>query len=107
MDVFSVRDLRINSSTLLKGAEEGRLSLITKRGRPSALAVPFDERLCKLGVNRDLALHLFEAGSVSLAKAAKIAGVSIDQFLSLLASAGIPAVDYPPEELDDEMKVMV
>ena len=107
MDVFSVRDLRINSSTLLKDAEEGRLSLITKRGRPSALAVPFGERLCELGVDRDLALRLFETGSVSLAKAAKIAGVSIDEFLSLLARTGLPAVDYPPEELDAEMKVVL
>lgn len=107
MDVFSVRDLRINSSTLLREAEAGQVSVITKRGRPSALAVPFDERLCRLGVNKDLALCLYESGAVSLAKAAKIAELPMDEFLDLLKTTGIVAVDYPPEELDDEMKVVI
>jgi len=107
MNVFSVRDLRINSSTLLKDAEAGRVSVITKRGRPSAIALPFDERLCRLGVNKDLALRLFESDSISLAKAAKVAEVTVDEFLDLLKAAGIVAVDYPPEELDDELKVVI
>ena len=45
LDVFSVRDLRNRSGDLLRDAEAGRISLITKHGRPVILAVPFDERL--------------------------------------------------------------
>ena len=52
VDVFSLRDLRIRSSDLVKDAEAGRLSIVTKRGRPSALTLPFDRRLLDLGTRR-------------------------------------------------------
>ena len=102
LGVFSARDLRQRSGELFKDAEEGRLVLITKHGRPSLLAVPFDERLLELGVHRALALHLFERRHATLTRAAKVAGVTPEEFLSLLGRAGIPAVDYPPEELEEE-----
>ncbi len=35
IDVFSVRDLRNRSGDLLKDAEAGQISLITKHGRPA------------------------------------------------------------------------
>jgi prevent-host-death family protein len=105
LDVFTVRDLRQRSGDLLRDAEEGRLALITKHGRPAALAVPFDERLLSLGVHRSLALHLFEGQRLTLSQASKVAGMAIEEFMELLAEAGIPAVDYPPEELADELKI--
>ena len=77
--------------------------LITKHGRPSILAVPFDDRLLELGVHRALALHLFERRQATLTRAAKVAGVTAEEFVSLLGKAGVPAVDYPPEELDEEL----
>ena len=101
--VLSARDLRHRSGELFKDAEEGRLVLITKHGRPSILAVPFDDRLLELGVHRALALHLFERRQVTLTRAAEVAGVTPEEFVSLLGKAGIPAVDYPPEELDGEL----
>ena len=103
VDVFSVRDLRQRSGELLKDAENGQLALITKHGRPAILAVPFDERLLDLGVHRALALHLFEIGQLTLVQAAKLATITAEEFVVLLGEAGIPAVDYPPQELDDEV----
>jgi prevent-host-death family protein len=44
-DVFTVRDLRLRTGDLLRDAEEGKLSIITKHGRPAILAIPFGERL--------------------------------------------------------------
>ena len=67
--------------------------------------MPFDERLLSLGVHRSLALHLLEGGRLTLSQAAKVAGVSIEEFMELLAETDIPAVDYPPEELADELKI--
>ena len=103
--VFSVRDLWQRSGELLRDAENGRLALITKHGRPAILAVPFDERLLDLGVHRALALRSFEKGQLSLVQAAKVAGVSAEEFVALLGEAGIAAVDYPPEELEEEVDV--
>lgn len=103
--VFSVRDLRIRSSDLVKDAEAGRLSVITKRGKPSVLTLPFDRRLMDLGIDKDLALFLFEKKLITMAKAAKIANVTLDAFMDILAQTTIAAVDYPADEMDAEMKV--
>ncbi len=107
IDVFSVRDLRIHSGTLLKDAEKGQISLITKHGKPAILALPFDENLLKNGINLDLAIKLFENRLITLSKAAKIASLSIEEFLDLIKETGINAVDYSPDDLDNEMKVNI
>ena len=103
-DVFSVRDLRNRSGDLLRDAEQGRLAIITKHGRPAILAVPFDGRLLDQGVERTLAASLFEAGQTTLVQSAKIAQMAVEDFIVLLGALGIPAVDYPPDELDDELE---
>ena len=104
-DVFSVRDLRNKSGELLRDAEAGQISLITKHGKPAILAVPFDERLISQGVHRAMALHLFESHQLTLAQCAKLAGLPLEAFIELLGEVGIHAVDYPPEELEEEVAV--
>ena len=104
MDVFTVRDLRERTGQLLQDAEEGRLSLVTKHGRPAFIAVPFDERLVTLGLQKALATRLFQEGVLSLSQAARVAGTPLEDFLDILHAAGVPAVDYPPDDLDEEMR---
>ena len=105
--MFSVRDLRLRSSELVRDAEAGRVSIITKRGKPAVLALPFGSRLLDLGLDKELALALFERRLLTLAKAAKLAGLTQDTFMDLVAESGLVAVDYPPEELDDELRVEI
>ena len=104
-DVFTARDLRNRSGELLKDAEDGQISLITKHGKPAILAVPFDKMLLSHGIHRAMALHLFESHQMTLAQSAKIADLSVEAFIELLGEAGIVAVDYLPVELNDEMAV--
>jgi predicted HTH domain antitoxin len=103
--VFSSRDLRHRSSDLVNPSSDGSLSVLTKHGKPTGITVPFDHRLLELGVEKDLALALFEAGTISLSKAAKFAGMTLDAFMDLLAAYDIPAVQYPASELDEELRV--
>ena len=107
VSVFSVRDLRVNSSTLVREAEAGQVSIITKRGKPAVLALPFGSRLLDVGLDKDLALALFERRLITMAKAAKLAGVTQDAFMDLIAESGLVAVDYPAEELADELRVEI
>ena len=65
--------------------------------------MPFDERLPELGLQRTLALRLFEKQQLTLAQAAKLAAVSTEDFMALAGAAGVAVVDYPPEELSEEM----
>lgn len=107
VSVFSVRDLRVNSSTLVRDAEAGQVSIVTKRGKPAVLALPFGSRLLEVGLDKDLALALFERRLITMAKAAKLAGVTQDAFMDLIAESGLVAVDYPAEELADELRVEI
>ena len=50
-----------------------------------------------------LAVRAFEEGDVSLGYAAEMAGYSLRTFVELLGKRGIPVVDYPASELDDEL----
>ena len=46
---------------------------------------------------------LFEQRHLTLVQAARLAGMTAEEFMSLLGETGVPAVDYPPEELKDEI----
>lgn len=50
-----------------------------------------------------MALHLFESHQVTLAQAAKLAGLSLEEFVELLGELGLPAVDYPAADLESEL----
>jgi len=105
IDVFSDQDLKERTPELIQDAENGCLSLITSRGRPTILAVPFDSRLLEHGLDKTLAVKLFEEKIVSLSRGAEIAGTSIEGFLALLSESDIPVVDYDPDDVDEELRV--
>ncbi len=105
MDTFTVRDLREHTGTLIQDAEKGKLSLITKRGRPVILAVPFSVDLIQEGLPMLLSAHLFKEGVITLEKAAKLADVPLELFIEKIGQLGIDIVNYPASELKEELKI--
>jgi prevent-host-death family protein len=103
MECFTIRDLRERTGELVRNAEQGKLAVVAKHGHPLFVAVPLDEELLRAGVHVALAIKLFQDGTLSLGKAAKLAGLSYEAMVEQLASMGVPVVDYPPEELDAEV----
>lgn len=104
MHTFTVRDLREHTGELIHDAEKGKLSLITKHGRPVFLAVPFTQDLLNLGLKAALGIKLFKEETLSLEKAAKVASMPMEDFIEKLGELGIPAVDYSVDELNKELK---
>jgi prevent-host-death family protein len=104
MHTFSIRDLRERSGELTREAEAGHLSLITKRGQPLMVALPFSDTLLDRGARVALAEHLFKEGVLSLGKAARMAGMPYVLFSEHLSRIGIPVVNYSPDELADELE---
>jgi prevent-host-death family protein len=100
MDSFTIRDLRERTGDLVRNAEAGQLSVVWKHGHPLFVAVPLDEHLLKSGVGVALACRLFAEKAISLGKGAKLAGLTPEAFIAQLGAMGIPAVDYPVEDLD-------
>jgi prevent-host-death family protein len=102
METFTVRDLREHTGDLIHDAEKGQLSLITKRGNPVFLAVPFSESLINSGLLTALAIHLFKESVLSLEKAAKIANIPIETFIEKCDYFNIPVVNYSAKEINKE-----
>ena len=100
-----MRDLRERPGELIRDAEQGLLAMVTKRGRPVFIAVPFTEELVKLGLSKSLALRMLEEKQISLRQACKIANISLEEMLSLTSDAGMNVVDYDPKELDEELAI--
>jgi prevent-host-death family protein len=103
MESFTIRDLRERTGELVRGAESGKLSLVTKRGQPLFVAVPFDDALLQGGVRRSLVLRLVEEGIISQGKGAEVLGMNRVEFLAFMAANGVPAANYGPEELEREL----
>lgn len=103
MQTFTIRDLRDRTGELVRDAEAGKLSIVTKHGQPVFVAVPFDETLLKSGVNVALAVKLFDEESISLGKAARLAAMSHSEFIDLLGRMRIPVARYGQGELEKEL----
>jgi prevent-host-death family protein len=106
MDAFTVRDLRERTGELIRGAEDGKLSVVTKHGKPVFVAVPLDDRVLDAGLRVALAVKLFDEEVLSLGKAARFAEMSIETFLEHLGKQGVAVVRYSAEELDTEVAPM-
>ncbi|NMG44760.1 type II toxin-antitoxin system prevent-host-death family antitoxin [Aromatoleum toluvorans] len=106
METFTVRDLRERTGELIRGAEAGKLSVVTKHGNPVFVAVPFDDALLESGVRTSLAIKLFDEGTLTLAQAAKFAGLGIEEMIERTGAAGVAVVQQTPDELNDELDVI-
>lgn len=103
MQTFTIRDLRDRTGELVRDAEAGKLSIITKHGQPVFVAVPFDQNLLKNGVNVALAVKLFDEEKISLGQGAKLAGMSHSAFIDLLGGLHIPVARLESGELEREL----
>ncbi len=106
MNTFTLRDLRERTEELVRDAEAGQLSVVTKHGRPVFVAVPFDKTLVQSGVGLSLAIKLFKDDVLSVGKAAKLADCSIARFTEELSKQDIPVVQYSADELERELKAI-
>jgi antitoxin (DNA-binding transcriptional repressor) of toxin-antitoxin stability system len=100
---FGVRDLRENIGTYTAEAEAGAISVITRNGTPLTVNIPFDETLLRLGAHKALAVRLYQETVLSLAKAAKLADMPIDKFITVLGAAGVSVVGYDADDLEKEL----
>ncbi|MCU0753515.1 MAG: UPF0175 family protein [Xanthomonadales bacterium] len=106
MQTFSIRELRERSGELSREAEEGRLALVTRHGQALFVSLPMTEDLLRLGVHAALAVHLYKEGALTSARAAKLARMSLPQFLAHLSAQGIAVVDHDPTELTQELAAL-
>ena len=106
MKTIGVRALRENPGVLSQSAEAGEYVLVTNRSDPISLAIPFDEELLRSGVHINLAVKLYEEGVLTLPRAARIAQLSVEDFLVKLSILGIVVVDQDAGELEADLATL-
>lgn len=104
MEFFGIRDLRNNIGRFASEAESGSISVISKNGNPLTVNIPFDEKLIELGAHKSLAVKLYSEEVLTIGKAAKLAGMATDEFVSLLGAAGISVMGYAASDLEEELE---
>jgi len=93
MRAVNIRQLKNNPSEALRLAREEPV-VVMNRDEPEALLVHLDDEtlLSEPGVRLALATALYKSESVSLGRAAKLAGVALADFMQHVSRLGIPAV---------------
>ena len=93
MEAFAVRDLREHTGELVRNAETGAYSVVSKHGKPLFVAMPFTDDLLKSGVNVALADKLVLQGELSVAAGAKLAKLPYARYLQHLSLLGYSLLD--------------
>ncbi|MDP8034577.1 UPF0175 family protein [Pasteurella atlantica] len=106
MKTVGIRSLRENPSILNQCASLGEYVLLTNRNQPMSLSIPFTQGLLDNGVHISMAVSLFEQGQITLTKAAKIAKMSVQDFLLCLNDCGVTVVEQSQEELQNDLKTL-
>jgi len=103
----NVRQLKNNPSDALRMARKQPV-VIMNRDQPEAVLFHLDDEglLGEPGVRLALATVLYKSESVSIGRAAKVAGMPPEAFIVEMGRAGIPVVRGNAKTLRDDLKTI-
>jgi len=105
MKAVNIRQLKNNPSAALRMARQNPV-VVMNRDQPEALLVHLDDQalLAEPGVRRALATALYREESLSLGRAAQIAGLSIAEFMQHASRLGIPIFHGTASSIREEAR---
>lgn len=101
----NVRQLKNNPSEALRMARKQPV-VVMNRDQPEAVLFHLDDEglLGEPGVRLALATTLYKSESLSIGRAAKVAGMPLEAFMVEMGRAGIPVVRGNAKTLRDDLK---
>jgi predicted HTH domain antitoxin len=107
MHTVNVRQLKNNPSEALRQAQK-EMVVVMNGEHPSAVLVHLqDSSLLEMpGVRVALATALFKDGSLSLARAAKVADTPLPDFMQHLSRSGIPVIQGSAKEVRKDVETL-
>ncbi len=103
MKVIGIRDLKDNPSRALRAARDAPV-LVTNRDEPEAVLLSVrDLGADAPDVRLALARTLFESAAITLGRASRLAGLSVEAFVAYLGERGIPVLRQGSEDLDADL----
>ncbi|KAF0162015.1 MAG: prevent-host-death family protein [Rhodocyclaceae bacterium] len=107
METVNVSGLKNNPSEALRKAHRD-VVVVMNRDKPDALLVGIESAgvLDGNGVRPALATALFRDGHLSLVRSARLAQMSVSEFVSHVSRLGIPAVQLNAREATQDMDTL-
>lgn len=107
METVNVSGLKNNPSEALRLSHKD-VVVVMNRDRPDALMVGVETAgmLEARGVRPALATALFRDGHLSLARAAKLAEMTVSQFAAHVSRLGLPVLRLNAQETDRDMDTL-
>ncbi len=107
MKAVNVRQLKNNPSDALREARKGPV-VVLNRHQPEALLVHLDDErlLSEPGVRVALATALFRDESLSLGQAARLADLSVAEFIQHVSRLGIPVIRGSAASIRNDAKAI-
>jgi antitoxin (DNA-binding transcriptional repressor) of toxin-antitoxin stability system len=106
MHSFNTHDLHEHSDDLVRNAEVGEYSVVSKHGKPLFVAVPFTGVLLEAGVHVALADQMVLRGELSFAAGAKMARKPYAHYLQHLSAQGYSVLDDAVDGLDADLTTL-
>jgi hypothetical protein len=103
MQIIGIKELQTNPGKLSKSFEADDYLLITRRGEPMGVALPFSSEMLEQGLKPWAALKAFESGDLSLGQLAKAFDKNKTEILEMLGQLNITTADY---ELDEDLETI-
>lgn len=107
MKTVNVSNLKNNPSEALRFAREDMV-LVINRDKPDALMVGVNQTgaLDMPGVRAALATSLFKGGSLSLARSARLAQMTLADFIAHVSRLGIAVISQTAAEVEQDMDTL-
>ena len=101
-----IKELKDNPSVLTKAAENGELSILTKRGKPIGIVLPWSDEIMIKGYKEALSFEAYKNGLLTLSQLSEIIKKEKAQTLEILGKMNISYIDHQKEEIDEELAVL-
>ncbi|MEW6690747.1 MAG: UPF0175 family protein [Pseudomonadota bacterium] len=107
MKTVNVRQLKNNPSSALRMARKQPV-VVMNRDQPEAVLFHLDDEglLGEPGVRLALATSLYKDGSVSIGRAARVAGMPLEAFMVEMGRAGVPVIRGGAKSLREDLATL-
>ena len=100
---IGIKEIKNNPGLPPQAVENNEYLLISKRGKPIAIATALDDEVFDLGLKKWILIQAFKNGSLSLGQLSRSLDKTYTETTELLNVLNIPLLDY---DLEDEMDVV-
>lgn len=98
MTTIGIKELKDNPAILTRTLEDHDVSLLTKRGHPIGIALPWDDAIFENGYKQTVLIEAYREGSISLSQLARSMKISTEEALEMTGLLGIFMIDGDVED---------